>query len=126
MVQDAEANREEDRKFQELVQARNHADGLIHMTRGAIKEHGEKVPGDAIGRAETAIADLETAMKGDDKGQIEAKSRSLEEAAQALLTVAQSQGGADAGAGNAGPSGSGASDDVVDAEFTEVKGDESK
>ncbi|TBR06697.1 MAG: molecular chaperone DnaK, partial [Lysobacter sp.] len=127
MVQDAEANREEDRKFQELVQARNHADGLIHMTRGAIKEHGEKVPGDAIGRAETAIADLEIAMKGDDKGQIEAKSRALEEAAQSLLAVASAgqQGGEDVASG-ANPGAASRSDDVVDAEFTEVKGDESK
>ncbi|MBW8811217.1 MAG: molecular chaperone DnaK, partial [Lysobacter sp.] len=69
MVADAEANREEDQKFQELVQARNHADGLIHMTRSTIKENGEKLPGDQIGRAEAAISELETAMKGDDKGQ---------------------------------------------------------
>ena len=128
MVEDAEANREEDKKFHELVAARNHADGLIHMTRGAIKEHGEKVPGDAIGRAETAIADLETAMKGDDKGQIEAKSRALEEAAQSLLAVASAgaQDGGDAGQGGANPGAASRNDDVVDAEFTEVKGDESK
>ncbi|GAB1596027.1 molecular chaperone DnaK [Lysobacter claricitrinus] len=127
MVEDAEANRDEDRKFQELVQARNHADGLIHMTRGAIKEHGEKVPGDAIGRAETAIADLETAMKGDDKDQIEAKSRVLEEAAQSLLAVAQAgQGGGDDASGGANPGGASRNDDVVDAEFTEVKGDDAK
>ncbi|HEY4581639.1 MAG TPA: molecular chaperone DnaK [Lysobacter sp.] len=128
MVEDAEANREEDKKFQELVQARNHADGLIHMTRGAIKEHGEKVPGDAIGRAETAIADLETAMKGDDKSQIEAKSRALEEAAQSLLAVASAgaQDGGDARQASANPGGASRNDDVVDAEFTEVKGDESK
>ncbi|WP_133500103.1 molecular chaperone DnaK [Cognatilysobacter terrigena] len=127
MVEDAEANREEDKKFQELVQARNHADGLIHMTRGAIKEHGEKVPGDAIGRAETAIADLETAMKGDDKGQIEAKSRALEEAAQSLLAVAQAgAGGGDQGGSGDNPGGGSRNDDVVDAEFTEVKGDDAK
>jgi molecular chaperone DnaK len=128
MVEDAEANREEDKKFQELVQARNHADGLIHMTRGAIKEHGEKVPGDAIGRAESAIADLETAMKGDDKGQIEAKSRALEEAAQSLLAVASAgQGGGDEqGQPGANPGGASRNDDVVDAEFTEVKDDQSK
>ncbi|WP_133479556.1 molecular chaperone DnaK [Cognatilysobacter segetis] len=127
MVEDAEANREEDKKFQELVQARNHADGLIHMTRGAIKEHGEKVPGDAIGRAETAIADLETAMKGDDKGQIEAKSRALEEAAQSLLAVAQAgQGDGEQASAGANPGGASRNDDVVDAEFTEVKGDEPK
>ncbi|RNF85430.1 molecular chaperone DnaK [Montanilutibacter psychrotolerans] len=120
MVADAEANREEDQKFHDLVQARNQADGLIHTARSAIKEHGEKLPGASIGAAEAAIADLETAMKGDDKGQIEAKSKVLEEAAQALFAAAQSQQpGADAGS----QGGAGKSDDVVDAEFTEVKDD---
>ncbi|MFK3648802.1 molecular chaperone DnaK [Lysobacter enzymogenes] len=122
MVADAEANREEDQKFHELVQARNHADALIHSTRSAIKEHGEKIPGEAIGRAEAAIAELETAMKGDDKGQIEAKSRALEEAAQSVLAAAGAgHAGGDAQAGDAGASAK--SDDVVDAEFTEVKDD---
>ncbi|GAB3351369.1 molecular chaperone DnaK [Lysobacter tyrosinilyticus] len=121
MVQDAEAHREEDKKFHELVQARNHADGLIHAARSAIKEHGDKVPGDAIGRAEGAIAELETAMRGDDKAQIEAKSKALEEAAQSLFAAASGgQPGPDMGAGTAGGS---SSDDVVDAEFTEVKDD---
>ena len=126
MVADAEANREEDLKFHELVQARNHADGLIHMARSTIKEHGEKLPGEAIGAAEGAIAELETAMKGDDKGQIEAKSKSLETASQALFAaVSAQQSGADAPAGDAADGGAGkAVDDVVDAEFTEVKDDE--
>ena len=122
MVADAEANREEDQKFQELVQARNQADGLIHMARTTIKEQGEKLPGEAIGATEAAISELETAMKGDDKGQIEAKSKALETAAQALFAAAQAQQpGAEAGAADAGQ----AADDVVDAEFTEVK-DEGK
>ncbi|KRB04412.1 molecular chaperone DnaK [Lysobacter sp. Root690] len=122
MVADAEANREEDQKFQELVQARNHADGLIHMTRSTIKEHGEKLPGDQIGRAEAAISELETAMKGDDKGQIEAKSKALEEAAQSLFAAANAgQPGEGAPADDGGASAK--ADDVVDAEFTEVKDD---
>ncbi|KAB8194376.1 molecular chaperone DnaK [Lysobacter maris] len=119
MVADAEANREEDKKFQELVQARNQADALIHMTRSSIKEHGEKAPGEAIAAAETAIAELETAMKGDDKAQIEAKSKALEEAAQGLF--AGTQGGGQPGEGAAASGATG--DDVVDAEFTEVKDD---
>ena len=124
MVADAEANREEDQKFHDLVQARNQADGLIHMTRTTIKENGEKLPGEAIGAAESAIAELETAMKGDEKSQIEAKSKALEEAAQALMAAAQSQ---QPGADDAGDAGAGkAADDVVDAEFTEVKDDEKK
>jgi molecular chaperone DnaK len=119
MVQDAEANREEDKKFHELVTARNQADGLIHATRSTIKDNGDKLPGEAIGRAEGAIAELETAMKGDDKGQIEAKAKALEEAGQALFAAAAAAGqqqGAPADAGKP-------ADDVVDAEFTEVKDD---
>ncbi|QDH69991.1 molecular chaperone DnaK [Marilutibacter alkalisoli] len=126
MVADAEANREEDQKFHELVQARNQADGLIHAARNTIKEHGDKLPGEAIARAEAAIAEVETAMKGDDKAQIEAKSKALEEAAQALFAAAQAQPG-DAGAtADAGGATASQADDVVDAEFTEVKEDEKK
>ena len=104
--------------------ARNQADALIHATRSTIKDNGDKLPGDAIGRAEGAIAELETAMKGDDKGQIEAKTKALEEAGQALFAAAaaagQQGGGEQAGAAQGG------SDDVVDAEFTEVKDDDKK
>ncbi|MCE4371290.1 molecular chaperone DnaK [Xanthomonas hortorum] len=124
MVADAEANREEDKKFQELVQTRNQADGLIHATRTAIAEHGSKVGGDVIGKVEAALSDLEKAMKGDDKAQIEARSKTLEEAGQSLYAAAAAaeQGGnADAASGNA--QASKAADDVVDAEFTEVKDD---
>lgn len=125
MVSDAEAHREEDQKFHELVQARNHADALIHTARSAIKDNGDKVPGDVIGRTEGAIAELETAMKGDDKGQIEAKSKALEEAAQSLFAAASAAGGQPGGA-EAGTAGGTRSDDVVDAEFTEVKDDGKK
>ncbi|KRG38514.1 molecular chaperone DnaK [Stenotrophomonas panacihumi] len=122
MVADAEAHREEDKKFHELVQARNQADGLIHATRTAITEHGSKVGGDVIGRVESALSDLETAMKGDDKGQIEAKTKALEEAGQSLYAAAAAteQGGA---AGPGPDAGGRGGDDVVDAEFTEVKDD---
>ncbi|MFC7521713.1 molecular chaperone DnaK [Xanthomonas populi] len=124
MVADAEANREEDKKFQELVQTRNQADGLIHATRTSITEHGSKVGGEVIGKVEAALSDLEKAMKGDDKAQIEARSKTLEEAGQSLYAAAAAseQGGAaDANSGNA--QASKAADDVVDAEFTEVKDD---
>ncbi|MBN8426264.1 MAG: molecular chaperone DnaK [Xanthomonadales bacterium] len=117
MVADAEANREEDKKFHELVGARNQADALIHSTRSAIKEHGGKVPADQIGQIESALADLETAMKGDDKAQIEAKTNALAQVAQSLAAVAS---GGDSGAA-ASASASAPQDDVVDAEFTEVK-----
>ncbi|MCC7095591.1 MAG: molecular chaperone DnaK [Thermomonas sp.] len=123
MVQDAEANREEDKKFHELVTARNQADGLIHATRNVIKENGDKLPGDAIGRAESAIAELEVAIKGDDKSRIEAKAKALEEAGQALFAAASAAGQQQAGGADAGQA---KGDDVVDAEFTEVKDDGKK
>ncbi|MFA5591559.1 MAG: molecular chaperone DnaK [Lysobacteraceae bacterium] len=118
MVRDAELNREEDQKFQALVGARNTADAALHATRAAIKEHGDKVGGDVIGRIESAIADLEGVLKGEDKDQIEAKTRALEEAAQALLAAANASA-----AGPAPDEAAGGNDDVVDAEFTEVKDD---
>ena len=125
MVQDAEAHREDDKKFHELVQARNQADALIHATRTAIKDNGDKLPGELIGRAEGAIAEVETAMKGDDKVQIEAKSKALEEVLQSLMAAgnAGQAPGADAGAG---ASSSPRQDDVVDAEFTEVRDEDKK
>ncbi|MBV6687086.1 molecular chaperone DnaK [Xanthomonas euvesicatoria pv. physalidis] len=124
MVADAEANREEDKKFQELVQARNQADGLIHATRTAITEHGSKVGGDVIGKVEAALSDLETAMKGDDKAQIEARTKTLEEAGQSLYAAAAAaEQGGNADAASANAQASKAADDVVDAEFTEVKDD---
>ena len=119
MVADAEANREEDKKFQELVSVRNQADALAHSTRTAINEHGSKVDGAVLGNVQSALGELETAMKGDDKAQIEAKTRALEEASQQLF--AASAQGAQAEAGTTGAAAAG--DDVVDAEFTEVKDD---
>ncbi len=127
MVRDAEANREEDKKFHELVTARNSADGLIHATRTAIKEHGSKVAPEQLGSIETSLADLETAMKGDDKGQIEAKTNALQQAAQSLHAAASAgQGGPGGDAGGAGSAPQSEAEDVVDAEFTEVKDNEQK
>ena len=125
MVSDAETHREEDKKFQELVEVRNKADQLIHATETAIKEHGDKA-GSAIGGIEEAVAELKKVKDGDDKSAIEAKTQALEQAAQALFAAAQ-QGGAQPGPDSAGqdaPGGSAQPDDVVDAEFTEVKDDD--
>ncbi len=122
MVADAEANREEDKKFHDLVTARNRADGLIHAARSAIKEHGSKVPGEMIGQVEGAIAEVETAMKGEDKAAIDAKSNALETAAQSLFAAASAGQGGPEGGSQDGPSAKQA-EDVVDAEFTEVKDD---
>ena len=120
MVRDAEANKEEDRKFQELVGTRNKADQLVHAVRGAIKDHGGKIGPEQLGAAETALSELEKVMKGDDKAQIESRIAKAEEAAQPLFAAAQGDGaGPDAGA-QAGPAGGAKPDDVVDAEFTEV------
>ncbi len=122
MVADAEANKEEDKKFQELVATRNKADQLVHATRTALKEHGDKVPADQLSTIEGALSDLEKVKDGDDKAAIESKVEKLEQVAQALYAAAQGAGSADAGA-QAAPGGSAQPDDVVDAEFTEVKDD---
>ncbi|GAB2503312.1 molecular chaperone DnaK [Arenimonas alkanexedens] len=124
MVRDAEQHREEDKKFHELVTARNAADGLIHTTRTAVTEHGSRVASDVLAGIETALSELETAMKGDDKGQIEAKTTALQQAAQSLYAAAAgaNQGPQD----GAEPAEAGKAEDVVDAEFTEVKDDEKK
>ncbi len=127
MVADAEAHREEDKKFHELVSARNQADALIHNTRSALKDHGDKVGGEVIGQVESALADLETAMKGDDKAAIETRTASLQSVAQSLFAAAAAGQAGGPGEGGAGPSDggrAGSSDDVVDAEFTEVKGND--
>jgi molecular chaperone DnaK len=128
MVTDAETHREEDKKFQELVVTRNKADQLVHATRSAIKEHGGKVGGDIIGRTEEALSELEKVMKGDDKDAIESRITKLEEAAQSLFAAAQAggQAGPQPGAQQAPGGGSASPEDVVDAEFTEVKDDKNK
>ena len=117
MVRDAEVNKEEDKKFHELVASRNKADQLVHAVRDAIKNHGGKVA-DQIGRIEEALSDLEKVMKGDDKASIDSRTTTLEQVAQPLFAAAQ---GGDAGGPQAqAGAGAAAQDDVVDAEFTEV------
>ena len=122
MVADAEANKEEDRKFQELVATRNKADQLVHATRSAISEHGGKLPPGQIGPIEEALAELEKVMKGDDKAQIESRIERLEQASQSLAAAAAgaAQGASTDGSGQDSAQSAG-NEDVVDAEFTEVK-----
>jgi len=122
MVRDAEANKEDDKKFHELVGARNKADQLVHQVRAALKEHGGKVP-DQIGQIEAALSDLEKVMKGDDKDAIESRTAALEQAAQSLAAAAAAGQAGPGEAGGAQPGPSAKKDDVVDAEFTEVKDD---
>ena len=125
MVRDAESHAEEDRKFEELVAARNMADGMIHATRKTLEEAGDKVETDEKDSIESAIADLEAALKTDDKADIEAKTQKLTEVsgnlAQRMYAEAQ-QADAQAEPGAASTD-SGADPDAVDAEFEEVKDD---
>ncbi|MDM7859844.1 molecular chaperone DnaK [Alteromonas sp. ASW11-36] len=125
MVQDAEANKEADKKFEELVQARNQADGMVHGTRKQIEEAGEALPADEKAKIEAAIGELETAIKGEDKEAIEAKTQELIQASAKLMEIAQAnaqQAGAEQ-ATDATEQSAKPEDDVVDAEFEEVKDD---
>jgi molecular chaperone DnaK len=127
MVADAEANADADRKFEELVTARNAADGLAHAAAKTLKEAGDKASAEEKEQIEAAIKDVEEAVKGDDKAAIEAAAEKLSEASSALAQKmyaeqaaqqqAPKQGGDEQGRGKADD------DNVVDAEFEEVKND---
>ncbi len=121
MIQDAEAHAEEDKKFQEMVTARNNADAMIHATRSALAEHGEQLSEDERQPIEDAVTGVEEAMKGDDKDAIDAASQKLTEVAQVIYQKAAeaAQAGQES-AQNDGSEPSAASEDVVDAEFEEV------
>ncbi|GLQ00894.1 chaperone protein DnaK [Methylophaga thalassica] len=125
MVKDAEAHADEDRKFHELVTARNQADALIHGTEKSLKDLGDKVEADEKAKIESAIAALQEAIKGEDKDDIEAKTTALSEVAGKLAERAyaeNAEAGADAGQADSAKAG----DDVVDAEFEEVDDDNKK
>ncbi len=121
MVRDAEANAESDRKFEELVQVRNQADHLAHSTRKQLDEAGDKLPADDKAPIEAALTELNTALKGEDKAEIETKMQALMQVAGKLMEFAQQQ--AQAGGADAGDASAKKDDDVVDAEFEEVKDD---
>jgi molecular chaperone DnaK len=135
MVKDAELYADEDKKLKELADARNQGDGLVHSTRKALSEYGDKLDGGEKEKIEAAIKDLEEALKGNDKSAIDAKVTALSTAAQKLgekmyadMQAQQQASGAGAGAaGAAGGTSGGASEskgkeeDVVDADFKEVK-----
>jgi len=131
MVRDAEAHAEEDKRFRELVDTRNKADGMIHTVEKTVKDLGDKVDAGERAKVESAISDLRTALKSDDKNVIEKKTEAL---AQASASIAQkayaaNQGGAQGASGPGASAGGGAGgsgsqagrEDVVDAEFEEVK-----
>ncbi|MES9979278.1 MAG: molecular chaperone DnaK [Candidatus Thiodiazotropha sp. 6PLUC6] len=127
MVNDAEAHADEDRKFQELVGVRNQADSMIHATKKSMEELGEdKLEAGEKESIESAIKDLEAVMSSDDKEVIEEKTKVLAEASGKMAERLYAQKGADAGEGvapeaEAENTASAADDDVVDAEFEEVK-----
>jgi len=125
MVRDAEAHADEDAKFEELVTARNQADGMVHATKKQIEEAGEALPADEKEKIETAMAAVETAVKGNDKEAIEKSTQELMEASSKLMEIAQAK--AQAEQGQQAPEGEAQAakpdEDVVDAEFEEVKDD---
>jgi molecular chaperone DnaK len=120
MVRDAEAHSEEDKKFEEMVTLRNQADGLVHGARKAVEDAGDKATEEEKTAIQTAATELEEALKGDDKADIEAKMQTLSEASATLAQKMYAEQ-ADTGAGEAAAD----SDlgDAVDAEFEEVKDD---
>jgi len=122
MVSDAEAHAEEDKKFHELVGARNKADATVHTIEKALKDLGDKVSEDEKRAATEAVAAVKAAMAGDDQGDIERKTEALEQASAAVLqkSYQQAAGGAPEGAA-AGAQPEAKKDDVLDAEFEEVK-----
>ena len=122
MVKDAELNAEEDKKFAELITARNSADQMAGGVEKALKDLGEGVSADEKTAVEKAINELREAAKGNDKADIEAKTQALMTVASPVMqrAAAGPAGGAPGAEGGAA-GGSAKADDVVDAEFTEVK-----
>ncbi len=130
MVRDAEANAEEDKRLKELAEAHNQGDALVHSTRKALTEHGDKLDAGEKEKIEAAIKDLEEVLKGADKAAIDAKVEALSTASQKLgekvyadMQAQQAASGAAAGAapGEAAAGAKPAEHDVVDADFKEVK-----
>jgi molecular chaperone DnaK len=127
MVKDAEANAAEDKKFEELIAARNTADGMIHATKKTLDEAGDKASDEEKDAINSAITELEEAVKGDDVADMEAKTKALTDAsgnlAQKMYAEAQAaEEGAAAGAAEEGGSDDNA--EAVDAEFEEVSEEE--
>ena len=128
MVKDAEANAEADKMFEEMIGARNTADGMIHATKKSMADAGDKLTDEEKLPVEAAISELEEALKGDDKDEITAKTTALTEASAKIAEklYAAADAGAEATDTRADADSSKQDDDVVDAEFEEVKDDEKK
>ena len=123
MVADAESHAEEDRRFEELVIARNAADSMIHSTRKILEEAGDKVTDEEKNSIEAAISELEESVKGDDKSDIEAKTQKLTETSSTLAQKMYAEQAQSAAQEAGDTTSDGAGDDAVDAEFEEVKDD---
>ncbi|HEX5460328.1 MAG TPA: molecular chaperone DnaK [Steroidobacteraceae bacterium] len=134
MVRDAEAHAAEDKRFREMVETRNKADGMIHAVEKSLKDLGEKVDAAERAKVESAVSDLRTALKGDDRNIIEKKTEALAQASGEIAQRAYAAGqagpegaaaGGDAQSSGSGPAGGAGGqsgrEDVVDAEFEEVK-----
>ncbi|MET3646210.1 molecular chaperone DnaK [Phyllobacterium ifriqiyense] len=127
MVKDAEANAESDKKRREAVESKNQAEALIHSTEKSLKDYGDKVSAEDKGSIETALAELKTAVEGDDAEDIKAKTQVLAEVSmklgQAMYEASQA---AEAGEGAEADTAAKADDDVVDADFEEIDEDGKK
>ena len=127
MIKDAEAHSADDKKFEDLISARNTADGLVHATKKTLEEAGDKATDEEKESIKTAVAALEEAIKGDDLSEIEAKTKELTEASTGLASKMYSEQQAQAGEataeGGAEETGGSPENDAVDAEFEEVKDD---
>ena len=131
MVRDAEAHAAEDKAFRELVETRNKADAMVHAVEKSLSDLGDKVAADERAKVESALSDLKGVLKSDDKDKIEKKLEALAQASSKIAEQAYAQAGGAEGAAGAGGAGAGAGessggprgqdDNVVDAEFEEVK-----
>jgi len=124
MVRDAEENADADREKRELVDAKNQGESLVHQARKSLTDLADKVDDTTKASVETAATELEEALKGDDKADIEAKTQVLSEASQKVAEQAYAEAGAaPEGAEASADAGNAADDDIVDAEFEEVDDD---
>ncbi len=126
MVKDAEAHAEEDKKRKQLVEAKNHAEALIHSTEKSLVEYGDKVSEADKSAVTAAIAELKTAVEGEDTANIEAKTNALAQVAMKLGEAMYQNQQSDAGSDGEGSKSSSTDDDVVDADFEEVQDDDNK
>ena len=126
MVKDGEANAEADRKFESLIGARNMADSMMHATKKSMAEAGDKLTDDEKQPVLDAIAALESVLGSDDQEEIEAKTKALTDASAKIAEKLYAAADSGAQATDAGGQSRSADDDVVDAEFEEVKDDEKK